>query len=63
MPEPQRYYWCTDHQRVEPADQVCGMDQRIGPFDTPEQAAHWQDRVEQRNDEWDAADRAWDGDD
>jgi hypothetical protein len=63
MPEPQQYYWCTAHKRVEPAHEACGMDQRIGPFDTPEQAEHWQDRVEQRNEDWDTADRAWEGDD
>jgi hypothetical protein len=63
MPEAPQYYWCRGHDRVERADEACGMDRRIGPFDTPEQAEHWQDRVEQRNEDWEAADRAWEGDD
>lgn len=63
MPESTQYYWCTDHKRVEPADQACGMEFRIGPFDSADAAEHWQDRIDQRNEEWDAADRAWEGDD
>ena len=39
------------------------MDRRIGPFTTPEQAEHWQDRIAERNEEWEAADRDWEGDD
>ena len=50
-----------DHQRVEPADQACGMEYRIGPFDSADAAEHWQDRVDQRNEEWDAADRGLGG--
>ena len=63
MPEPTQYYWCRGHDRVERSDEACGMDRRIGPFATPDQAEHWQDRVEDRNEEWDAADRAWEGED
>jgi hypothetical protein len=63
MPDPPQYYWCFDHQRVEPADQACAMDRRVGPFDSELAAEHWQDRVDQRNEEWEAADRAWEGED
>ena len=62
MPEPTQFYWCTDHNRVEPADQACGMEFRIGPFDSADAAEHWQDRIDRRNEEWEAADRAWEGD-
>ena len=62
MPDPPQFYWCTDHQRVEPATEACGMDRRIGPFDSVEAAEHWQDRVDQRNEAWEASDRAWEGD-
>lgn len=32
------WFWCLDHKRVE-QDFGCGSTTRIGPFDTPEQAA------------------------
>jgi hypothetical protein len=63
MPDPPQYYWCFDHRRVEPADQACAMDRRIGPVESVEAAAHWQDRVDARNEAWEASDRAWDGED
>lgn len=62
MPDEQ-WYWCQRHDRVEPASERCAADQRIGPFPTPDAAAGWKDTIEARNEAWDAADRAWEGDD
>ncbi len=63
MVEPGEWYWCLDHRRVEPAESVCGAKARVGPFRSAEEAEHWQDRVDERNESWDAADRAWEGED
>ena len=46
------WYWCLEHKAAEPADSACPPDRR-----------HWKERVDSRNEEWEAADRAWDGDD
>jgi len=57
------WYWCQRHGKVEPASERCSADQRIGPFPSREAAANWQDTIAARNEAWDAADKAWDGED
>jgi hypothetical protein len=57
------FYWCLDHNRVEPADSSCPPDRRHGPYPTEDAAAHWKENVEARNEKWDAEDAAWEGDD
>jgi hypothetical protein len=54
MSEHQRWYFCVRHQTVEPED-GCPAKDRLGPFDSPEEAAHALDKVRERNQEWDAA--------
>lgn len=56
------YYWCLQHEQVEEG-RVCRAAARMGPYETPEAARSWRDRVEQRDEVWDAADEAWHGDD
>ncbi len=56
------WYWCLDHERAEPADEACAPAQRLGPYASKEEAIHWQDRVEARNEAWDEEDRRWEGD-
>jgi hypothetical protein len=51
-----RYYWCVEHQRVEPR-KGCPAKSRLGPYATPEEARTAMDRVEQRNAEWEAEER------
>ncbi len=63
MPEQQEWYWCLDHARAEPADSPCPPSRRWGPYPTREEAEHWEDKVRERNEEWDAEDRAWEGED
>jgi len=36
---------------------------RLGPYDSRDEAEHWRERVEQRNAAWEAEDRRWEGDD
>ncbi len=54
-----RWWWCLRHGRVEP-DAGCPNTERLGPYDSPEQAATALRRAQQRNEEWEAADREWD---
>jgi hypothetical protein len=50
----QRWYFCVKHQTVEPED-GCPAKDRLGPYATPEEAAHAMDKVHERNEQWDAA--------
>ena len=59
MTEPGRWYWCLHHRRAEPADAVCPAEDRLGPYASKDDAEHWQDRVQARNERWEAEDRAW----
>jgi hypothetical protein len=56
METQQRWYFCVRHQTVEPED-GCPAKDRLGPYATREEAAHALDKVRERNEEWDAADR------
>lgn len=56
------YYWCLRHDEVEHGA-VCRATSRLGPYETPEEARGWRERVEARNAEWEAADDRWDDDD
>jgi glycerol-3-phosphate dehydrogenase len=57
------YYWCVRHERVESGDDVCPARYQIGPFATAAEAAHALQRVQQRNEAWDAEDARWEGED
>jgi hypothetical protein len=46
------YWYCVKHKRVEPADGCAPID-RLGPFDTEEEASHALEKAAQRNEEWD----------
>jgi len=54
-----QWYWCLDHNAAEPADSPCPPDRRWGPYPTREAAEHWKEKVEARNEAWDAADKEW----
>lgn len=50
-----QYYWCLRHSAVEPAA-GCAGNRRMGPYASAEEARNWRQRVEERNDAWDAED-------
>jgi len=56
------YYWCFTHQTVEEGP-VCRAANRLGPYDSPEAARNWSERVEDRNEAWQAEDERWSDDD
>jgi hypothetical protein len=61
-PDLEKTYWfCVKHRAVEPFE-GCGSQNRIGPFDTSEQAAQALDTIADRERRYDAEDAAWDGD-
>ena len=54
-------WWCLTHARVEgPDDEACANMDRLGPYDTREQAAGALDRAAARTAEQDARDAAED---
>ena len=58
-----KFYWCLDHKAVETGDEGCARDRQLGPYPSAEAAAHWKEQFEARNEEWDRADREWEGED
>jgi hypothetical protein len=55
------WYWCLDHEAAEPSDSDCPPDRRLGPYPSREAAQHWKDKVESRDQTWQAEDEAWEG--
>ena len=55
-----QWYWCLDHHAVEPY-QGCREDVRLGPYSSPDEAAHALTKVAERNEDWDN-DPRWDDD-
>jgi hypothetical protein len=54
------YFWCFEHGRVEEG-RTCRAVSRLGPYDTPEAARRWRERVDARNEVWDDEDDRWRG--
>ena len=57
-----QWYWCLEHSAVEPADQGCPPDRRMGPYSSPEEARNWKAKSEAREEAWEEEDRRWEGD-
>ncbi|RLV55994.1 hypothetical protein D9V41_08860 [Aeromicrobium phragmitis] len=55
-----QYYYCFKHQTVEGKDGCRGAD-RMGPYDTPEEAGRALEIAEARNEAWDN-DPTWNDD-
>jgi hypothetical protein len=55
MNEDQSWWYCLKHGNVEQGPGCPGKD-RLGPYATREEAEHALDRVQERNEEWDAQD-------
>ena len=49
------WYYCLEHQRVEP-EEGCANAERMGPYATEAEAAEALDRAAERNAEFDAED-------
>lgn len=55
---PDAWYWCLDHRRAEPRF-GCRAEVRMGPYASKEEAEHWRERLDARNETWDAEDERW----
>ena len=55
------YWYCVKHETVEQGEDVCPPIDRLGPFDTHDEAAHALEKAAQRNEEWDS-DPNWNDD-
>jgi hypothetical protein len=47
-----KWYWCLEHKTVEGPD-GCSPADRLGPYDTREEASRALEKVAQRNEAWD----------
>lgn len=47
------YWFCVRHRRVEDEDNMCPPIDRLGPYDTREEAERALETAEQRNEDWD----------
>jgi hypothetical protein len=55
------YYWCLRHNRVETDQDVCPASMTMGPYESPTEAEQALTRVAKRNEQWDAEDAQWTG--
>jgi hypothetical protein len=46
-----KWYYCFAHHKVETPNECDHMD-RMGPYETPEDAMNWRERVSAGNKEW-----------
>ena len=47
------YWYCVKHKTVESGVNVCPPIDRLGPFDTQEEAEHALEKAQERNEQWD----------
>jgi hypothetical protein len=50
------YWFCVKHHAVESGEDICPPIDRLGPFDTEDEAARALELAERRNEEWGAED-------
>lgn len=55
-----QWWFCLVHQRVE-GDDGCANSERLGPFDTSEEAGRALEAAQRRNEQWDAEEDEWQG--
>jgi hypothetical protein len=56
-----RFYWCLRHNRVETDRNVCPASMTMGPYGSPTEAEQALERVAKRNEQLDAEDAKWTG--
>jgi hypothetical protein len=54
------FYLCMEHGTVEEG-RSCRAAVRLGPYDSPDEARRWRERVEARDEAWQAEDERWHG--
>ena len=56
MTSDQRWWFCLKHMRPEPDDTPCPGKDLLGPYPSREAASHALEKVQERNEAWDAQD-------
>ena len=56
------FYWCLKHNRVETDRNVCPASMTMGPYRSGGEAEQALERVARRNEQLDAEDAQWTGD-
>ena len=56
------FYWCLRHNRVETDRDLCPASMTMGPYKSPTEAEQALGRVAKRNEQLDAEDAQWTGD-
>jgi hypothetical protein len=57
----EQWYWDLRKNRAVRASERGPGEDVMGPYDTKEDAEHWREKVEARNEAWEQADREWAG--
>ncbi len=57
-----KYWFNVQTGQVEADDVKSREEVLMGPYDTPEEAAHAYEKARERTEKWDEEDREWDGD-
>ena len=58
----EQWYWNLKQGRAVQASQRGPADDLMGPYDSKEEAERWRERFDARNEQWEQADREWEGD-
>ena len=58
--EPDAWWWCLKHSRVEHGP-GCPNSDRLGPFETEREATNAIELARERNQNWTDEDRRWNG--
>lgn len=53
------WYWDLERKIVVPASQRGSFDHVLGPYATKQEAENWKSIAEERNEDWDEDDQAW----
>jgi hypothetical protein len=56
-----KFWYCVKHKAVETGEDVCPAIDRLGPYDSREEAERGLDKAAERNEEWDN-DPGWNDD-
>jgi hypothetical protein len=53
MTEPEEFFFCLRHHRVERRDEGCPAKDRLGPYPSEQEASQALQKVQERNEAWD----------
>ena len=59
----EQWYWDLKKGQAVPASERGPADEVLGPYPSKDEAEHWRDRLEERNEAWEQADKEWEGED